>query len=497
MSVIIGLFAVMFTFGVAILAHEFGHYILAKILGVGVETFSIGMGKKLIKRKWGETTYCISAIPIGGYVVLKGSLSKEMEDQMKEEEKSREDNPDSETDTSEDAPDKKEKDTGKSIVAMATEDILMLRNKPLWVKIAIYSAGVIFNFILAIITFTLIMMSGIEVYPPKPPIVGYVESGSMPEKLGMRKGDIFESVNGSPIKNYPDILMNIKTLIESKETTLTLSMMHIDDIISETYKASLPLSQDSTKYINKFFSNFPPPCVPYISNVTYNSPADRIGLQPGDYIVEINNEPIDDWFQMVGIIQKSAGVNLRMKIKRGEEIIETEIIPKASHEKPFYGRIGIAMGDPDKKLKRLAPGAAFIESFRASFRIMSFVAVNTYEMFARFNVKEMRDNMGGPIAIGIESYRQAKSNLRDYFYFFGAFNIMLLMLNILPLPILDGGHILVSVIETIFRRPVPAKILVRIYTVMIVFLLSMALLVTCNDFINNKWRIVELFKGIF
>ena len=97
--------------------------------------------------------------------------------------------------------------------------------------------------------------------------------------------------------------------------------------------------------------------------------------------------------------------------------------------------------------------------------------------------------MGVPVAIAIESYRQARSGLRNYFYFFGAFNIMLLMLNIMPLPILDGGHILFSIIETIIRRPISPKMLLRIYSVMIVVLIGLALLVTFNDIIGNLWRL--------
>jgi len=158
---IIGIIAVAFTFGVAILAHEFGHFLIAKILGVGVETFSIGMGKKIFKVKWGETTYCVSAVPFGGYVVLKGALSKELEDHLKEEEKKK--------DADKTEPSLPEEEKSKSLTEMATEDIISLRNKPLIVKIAIYGSGVFMNFIVAMIAFTLIMMAGMEVPNPKPP----------------------------------------------------------------------------------------------------------------------------------------------------------------------------------------------------------------------------------------------------------------------------------------------------------------------------------------
>jgi len=476
----IGILAIIFTFGVAILAHEFGHFICAKILGVGVETFSIGMGKKLVKIKKGETTYCLSAIPFGGYVVLKGSLSKEMEDHIKKEEKKKEEQKEGET---KEQP-KEEEEKKKSLPELVTDDILMLRNKPLPVKIIIYAAGVLFNYIVAIFTFTAILMIGMDVPVPKAPVIGYIAPDSVPDQLGIKTGDVVKTVNGEPVVEFRKIYTRIDTLLNAKATTLTLAMDRDD----ESYTINLPLSMKSGKF-KGFIGNLYPPLEPYIEDVIYNQPAEKAGIEPGDYIVGINDKPISDWMELVGVIRKSVGTSLNLKIKRGEEILFVEAMPTSRHDDPEVGQLGIIRGDPNTILKRLPPGEAFTESIFTSWRIMEFVVVNTYELFSRFNMKEIGDNMGGPVAIAIESYRQAKSGLRNYFYFFGAFNIMLLMVNILPLPILDGGHILLSIIEAVFRRPISAKLLVRIYSVMIIFLIAIALLITYNDIIKNLWRL--------
>jgi len=472
---IIGIIAIAFTFGVAILAHEFGHFLLAKILGVGVETFSIGMGKKIFKLKWGETTYCLSAVPFGGYVVLKGALSKELEEHLKEEEKKKDAD-------KEGTPPVEEK--SKSLSEMATDDIISLRNKPLIVKIAIYSSGVFMNFIVAIIAFTLIMMVGMETPNPKKPIVGYVAADSLTENMGVRSGDVVLKVNEKPIKYFDDIIERMESLYESNVTTMTIALQRNEKV----FDVSIPLAPKSQIFIG-FMKYFHPAHPPYIEDVMYNQPADKAGIRPGDYIIQINEEPIGDWYQLVDIIRSSVGKPLRVQVRRGEETLAMVATPTGRADEPDVGQLGILMGDPDKILKRMGFGEALGESINVSFRIMGFVVSHTYKLFARFNMREISDNMGGPVAIAIESYRQARSGLRNYFYFFGAFNIMLLMLNIMPLPILDGGHILFSIIETIIRRPISPKMLLRIYSVMIVVLIGLALLVTFNDIIGNLWRL--------
>jgi regulator of sigma E protease len=180
---------------------------------------------------------------------------------------------------------------------------------------------------------------------------------------------------------------------------------------------------------------------------------------------------------------------LRLKIRRGNQYLIKVATPVSRPEEPEVGQLGIIRGEPEKILKRLSVVEALSESFIISRQIMKYVVINTYKLFSRFNVREIGENMGGPVAIAIESYRQAKSGLRNYFYFFGAFNIMLLMLNILPLPILDGGHILFSTIESVFRKPIPAKALLHIYSIMIIILIALALLVTYNDIVRNFWRL--------
>ncbi len=474
----IGIIAIIFTFGVAILAHEFGHFVCAKLLGVGVETFSIGMGKKLVKKKWGETTYCISAIPFGGYVVLKGAMSKEMEKHLKEQEGEKESEPVEQTEIT-------QKATGKkSLPSLVSEDILLLRNKPLPVKIAIYGAGVFFNYIIAIMTFTGIGVVGMYVPAPKPPVVGYVSGGSVPQKLGIKKGDVVTAVNGQPVKEFDDIYDRIGRLLKANVTTLTLALHRG----GTDYVVQVPLAKDSPTF-RGFIENFGPPLPPYIDEVVYNLPAEKAGIKAGDLIMAINGKEIEDWRQLVNITKRSVGKPLRIRIRRNGEYLTKVVTPIPRPKAPKTGQMGIALGAPHKILKRLPPGEAFMESLKASYRVAEFVVISTYKMFARFNVREISENVGGPVAIAIASYRYARRSLREYFYFFGAFNIMLLILNILPLPILDGGHILFSVYEAVFRRSISAKVLIRIYSVMIALLITLALLVTYNDIIRNLWRL--------
>jgi len=477
---LIGLLAIIFTFGAAILAHEFGHFIVAKILGVGVETFSIGMGKKLIKIKRGETTYCLSAIPFGGYVVLKGAMSSEMESMLRADEGGqKQDGPAPQA-----AAEAEKEPPRKSLAEMATEDIVNLRNRPLWVKIAIFLAGVTFNYIVAFTTFALILIVGIRVPRPKPPVVGYIAPETVAAQMGIQSGDMIVRAGGRDVEHFEDFYKRLDEMIRSEATTMTLAMRHGDS----DYEVSLPVSKQSPE-LKGFLENFGPPMNAFVESVSYNQPAEKAGIRPGDEIIGINSEEITDWMKMVSIVKKSAGKPLDIRIRRGEEILTVSAIPDERPNEPGVGILGVTRGEPDTIVERTRPIQAFRESYRISIQIMGFVAQNTYNLFRRFNLREIGENMGGPVAIAIESYRQAKSGFENYFYFFGAFNIMLMMLNILPLPILDGGHIMLSIIESIFRKPVSARVLIRIYTVMAILLITLALLVTFNDIIRNLWRL--------
>lgn len=490
---LVGIIAIIFTFGVAILAHEFGHFLLAKVLGVGVETFSIGMGKKLVKIKWGETTYCLSAIPFGGYVVLKGAMSKEMEEELnKEKEKESEketvkgiDSDEVHEKTPEKEPAEKAKqEESKSLTHMATEDIEVLREKPLWVKIAIYASGVTFNYIVAIITFSIILMIGLPQSPPKPPLVGYVPADSVLAEMGVKAGDRILSVNGKDVEHFEDVYSEMFSVMENGATTFSLIMKRPDD---GKYKIYPPMDRKDPRF-SSFAQYFSPPHKPYIGEVIYNQPAEKAGMQPGDMILAIDGKKVDYWSQMAQIIRSSPDCSLTFTIRRDDEITTITTSPCADENDPGVGKLGIVMGDPETKIYSLPPWKAVPESVGTSVRIIQFVAVSTYEMFSRFDVGEIRGSMGGPVAIAVQSYRQVKRGWIDFFYFFGAFNIMLAMINILPLPILDGGHILFSIIETIRGKPIAAKTLVRIYTIMFIILISLALLLTINDIIQNWWR---------
>ncbi len=486
MSSIIGLLAVIFTFGIAILVHEFGHYLFAKLLGVGVEVFSIGFGKKLIKFKKGETTYALSVIPFGGYVQLKGAIPIEEEKVSEPEKKPDDKKPSAETQS---APpcDKTSTDTEKkpkTASEVIYSDILSLQQKPLGTKLAIFSSGVFFNYLTAVLVLTLLIAVGFEESAPFPPVIGHIDETFPRDQYDIRVQDRILTVNDKEVENWTDIQLALINLTNEKQADVTLTVQRH----GHQLRQQLPLSfadHSTSKLVAMIYPDVPA----YVGDIIPNKPAEKAGLKGGDFVRSINGIPTGSWYDMVDIIKESVGKPLDFKVERGGQLLHLIITPKPRADKPEMGEIGIAQGNPAKRLLREPLFTSFINSFGRSFNISLYIVYTMYDIISRMNLTLVKESLGGPIAIAVISYKTAQRGVMDFLLFFAAFNIMLLILNLLPIPILDGGHILVSIIEATIKRPIPTRILIKIYTTFLLLLIGVAILVTYNDIIRNIWRL--------
>lgn len=486
MGSIIGLLAVIFTFGIAILVHEFGHYLFAKILGVGVEVFSIGFGRKLVKIKKGETTYALSVIPFGGYVQLKGAIPVEKEKMGEPEKKPDDKEPSSET---EGAPpcDKTSKDSEekpKSASEVIYDDILSLRQKPLGTKLAIFSSGVFFNYLTAVLVLTLLIAVGYKENAPFPPVIGHIDKSFPRDKYDIKTQDRILAVNDEGVEDWTDIEMALINLTHEKRPDVTLTLQRNGHLRRE----QLPLSfaDDPT---SKLWAMIYPSIPAYVGDIIPNKPAEKAGLRGGDFVRSINGTPTNSWFDMVDIIRKNAGNPLDFEVQRGEQRLHLIVTPKPRADNPQMGEIGIAQGNPAKTLLREPLFTSFVNSFGRTLNISVYIVLTTYNMIKKMNLTLVKENVGGPIAIAVISYKTAKRNVKDFLLFFAAFNLMLVILNLLPIPVLDGGHVLISTIEATLKRPIPTHILIKIYTTFLLLLIGIAILVTYNDIIMNFWRL--------
>ena len=344
------IFAFVIVLGVLVFFHEFGHFIMARLFGVGVEKFSLGFGPRLFGKKSGITDYRVSAIPLGGYVKMVGE------------------EPDSE---------------------VAPDDIpISFTHKHVFKRIIIVAAGPFFNLVLAVIIFFVIfLISGTFILKP---VVGTVEQGSPAAKAGMVKGDLIESIDGTPITSW--------------------------EVMAESISGS-------------------------------------------------NGKRLQ-----VSVIREGAGLKL-------------DIFPELKTAKNIFGEdikryaIGIASAG-DFYAKKLSPFQALFESIRQTYKITNLTVVSIAKLVqGTLSAK----TLGGPIMIAEMAGQQAREGIANLAFFIALLSINLAVLNFLPIPVLDGGHLLFFFIEAVIGKPVNTKMREIAQQVGIFVLIVLMIYVFYND----------------
>jgi regulator of sigma E protease len=566
MDVIRGVIAIIFIFSFAIFIHEFGHFMFAKLFGVFVETFSIGFGKKLWSRKWGETDYAISAIPFGGYVKLRGMHSREMEKLLEEEEKPKKEENLGVPDAEQGEPVVEEVGTlhvphvatepgkeGNKIASMSesvVDEMNALRAKPYYQKFLIFSAGCINNFLTAIVVFFLMTWIGHYQAEPIKPLIDSVEA-RYAAVVPLKQGDLITKVENKPVETYEDFVdeftgfakehesakqIEITAERDGKPLTILLPVTVPPDVFAPGEKllaiegkpvtsaekaavAALPAmdagkpilatieGKDGLKYEKKIpavaalghlwvaaSEIIEPYSLPYVGMPLPNLPAEKAGMRPGDTIVSINGKNVETRAEATHVIRDLPAKEATFKVKRGKadkaKLVDLKVKIRHDPEEPGRGQIGIIWSTPLTDFHKLPAVPAMKEAIKTA----TFKAVNyLYGLRTLFSMswKSIRENIGGPVAIGTMTYQAANRGASWFFDWFALFNILLAVTNLLPLPVFDGGHIMFATIEAIIRRPLPAKVLMRIYNVFLVLIIGLALLVTANDLIMNSWRVMH------
>jgi len=472
------------TLGLSILVHELGHFVFAKLFGVSVETFSIGFGKKLWKKKWGETTYAISIFPFGGYVKMR--LLPFIDEQEKEN-PLHTPSPSVTSLSSGDLPDEDpnpERFLGQQKTSFGDpySDLASLHPTNYFRKILILISGCLFNIIFGIIILTLALTIGFNDYYNSP-VIDSIESGSPADVGGLKQGDKLVSVNGKNIGYFEEVY----SYLEAKNVLhFVIERNGADVSLTITPK----LIKTSTGE-EKLSFGAQPRIEPIIHDVIPNYPAQQAGLKSGDRIIAINDRPITLWKEMTEIINKSLNKELKFTVKRHNEIITKFITPIAGfdEETANKGLIGIFPGAPIKKFVRLSiPEALF-----SAIATCRNVGTETYKMLYKLISFQLPKNaiekgMGGPTQIVMLSYDQTKKGLFAYLSFLAIINFLLGFFNLLPLPIADGGLVCFVTIEKLFGKPFPKRIFTAIYVGTVYVLIFVFILVTFNDIAQNLWR---------
>ncbi len=422
------LLAFVFVLGVLVFFHESGHFLTAKWVGVRVKTFSLGFPPKLLGRKWGETEYVIGLLPIGGYVKMAG------------------DNP------------------GES-----SGDPAEFLSRSKWERLAILFAGPLANLILAIGVLTVLFMVGLErpAGIDDPPVIHYVVKNSPAERAGLLPGDEILEIDGARTETWSDVFDHV--LVSANET-LTVTAIRSGERIE------IALQVAARKEDGAGIAGFLPAYQPEVGEITPGSPAEKAGVQPGDVITKVDGQPILHAEQISTEIRSGDGSEIEIEVLRGEESRAFRVTPR---QVSGNWLIGVAFRAPPTTIERygnpvLALGAASKEIVR--FTKMTFVILGKL-LTGRTSMKQV----SGPIGIAQAAGETAREGPIVYFWFMAVLSVNLAVLNLLPIPLLDGGHMAIIALEGLAGRDFSLQMKERILQVGFVMLLLLMVTVIYVD----------------
>jgi regulator of sigma E protease len=443
------IFAFVVVLGILIFFHELGHFLVARLFGVGVEKFSLGFGPRLIGKTIGITDYRISAIPLGGYVKMVG------------------DEPDAE---------------------LAPELIpLSFTHKHVFKKILIVAAGPFFNLLLAVIIYAgFFYFIGTEDIRP---VINHVANQSPAARVDLRAGDTIVAVDGETVASWSDI-NRLVALGKGAEVRITAKRgpTVLNLAVTPQTKVAKDILGDDVPYYDVGFSGLPP-LRAVVGEVADGYPAKKAGMQKGDLIVAINDLPVDSWNTMKDIISQSKGDPLAIQVVREGETRLIEIVPVLFSEENLLGekvdsyRIGIST--PGMNI----PEADRITVKRGVFEAIGDSVAQTYQI-SRLTILSIgklikgtvsTKTLGGPIMIAEMAGQQAKEGFTNLLFFIAVLSINLAILNILPIPVLDGGHLMFFFIEAAIRRPINIRMREIAQQAGIFILIMLMIFVFYND----------------
>ena len=414
--------------GVLIFIHELGHFAVAKWRGVGVEKFSLGFGPKIFGIKRGETEYLISVLPLGGYVKMVGEAPGE---EVPEDEKNK-----------------------------------SFASKSVYTRAAIVAAGPVMNLILAAFLLPVIFMLGIQVpaYLDKPVVAGYVAPDEPAAEAGIRAGDVITAVDGKKTENWEEFLETVEL---DKPMRLTVRRDNAD--------MSILLTPASSKETAERYAGIYPALAPVIGDVNDGYPAKEAGLKAGDLIKSINGKPVSHWAELEDLIHKSGEKKL-LVVERDAKTLAIEITPRLNKEMNVY-LIGVTR-KPDTATRRYGFFQAAIKGLSAGMEMTErLFGVIKGLVAGKYSIK----TLGGPLMIAQVAGKAAKAGLVDLLTLVAFLSLQLGVINLFPIPVLDGGHILFYVIELAKGKPLSERFMAAAQQVGIVLLVGLMLLVTYND----------------
>lgn len=422
--------AFLFILGFSITIHEFGHFLFAKIFHIPVEKFSIGFGPPIIKKRIGETDFRIAYFPVGGYVKMAGEEDAEIP-------------------------------FSKQSLESPENQIPGFYEAPLSHRIMVVLSGPLFNIFSAVfILIVIYIFWGIYVNPY---LRVDVAKDSYAEKVGFMKNDSLISINGRVLNSWDELESVFET---NHNKNIKIVLKRGDSIIEK----SIFLNLDSLT-----LNSFVPPIV---GSLKIGGPAHKVGLVNNDTIMSIDGEAIDTWDDFVAIVRKSKNVPLNIKWLHQGKIKSAIVTPLPYYDpllKDTVGQIGILM--PLKKI-HIEPIRAIAMALNRSIELIYLTLKTLYQLI----IGEIsRKALGGPIAIAKLTGESARWGFENLLSLLSVISINLGLVNLFPIPALDGGHILIAIIEGIRKKRFSKKTRLVIQQVGFTIILLLIIYVTFND----------------
>jgi len=457
---IIHLVEVVLFFSFMIFIHESGHFFAARFFKVEVEEFALGFGPTLFARKWGKTLYAVRGVPLGGFCKMKGGdLSSNSAEEM-------------------------------NAKVPEQGDFLFTA---WWKRIVILLAGPGMNYISALLLIAMLFTFSGEPMEIAQPLLGFVPPGSLAEKAGLKAGDLLLTVNGKAIDN----LNTADDLLPDYGKSSVVTYQRGKKVGTATIeRGSKPLTdwQASDNGLLKFLATLglgPAPADttnlgivekqdPVVGQAVLGNPARNAGIQDGDQITKINGQKISDWSELAYVIRNAQTDSLQI------EFIRDKVVHVVTVQRIFNGyfkAIGISPVDNDKPvMKKVSVFTAFADSGTFTINMSKNLFDGIVKLFT--GQVSLKDNVAGPVTIMRLMYQQASQGWEDLIHSVAVISLVLFIMNLLPIPVVDGGQILLCLIEGIKRSPVSVKVQMVYQQIGFVLVVGLMALTIFNDFKN-------------
>jgi len=451
--------------GLLVFIHELGHFLAAKYFGMRVERFSVGFPPNMLSRRYGETEYVVGATPLGGYVQVAGMLDESLD-----------------TETLSEDPEPHE-----------------YRAKPIWQRMIFITAGVIFNAILAVLIFAGINFSQGQIVVPAENVDGvYVYNEGVGAQLGMQTGDRVLSLHGEPLESYSQI-QNLNRLVA--KDTLRVTVDRNGDTLD------LALSRDAiiTRANRMDSADEPPPggvvgisVLPsMISQVSEGFPADSIGLRSGDRIVGLGADTIRFWVELTQHIEANQGQPLTVRWVRPDSVsavpdratrvgtvpsgivYEATLTPQKEGERYILGVTSPSAEMIGVESKPYGPGGALVAGANQTWEFSKTIVISLKRVIT--GQDDPRESLGGPVKIVEITSSAAAAGPVAFWRIVAILSITLAIMNILPIPALDGGHLVFLLYEIVTRREPSTRFRLMAQQIGMILLLGFITFLIFND----------------